>query len=112
MPVDRTRLRQSATALVALLTSPFISTTALAAPLGGGGGMPWESSFSKILDSIQSTAPILATVAFIFAGLVWMFGESGGMSRRVVGVDVGGSVVFGAAPLITTLFEGSAGLLF
>ena len=74
--------------------------------------MPWESSFSKILDSIQGMAPIFATIGFLIAGVALMFGESGGMSRKIVGLVVGGAVVFGVAPLITTLFEGSSGLLF
>ena len=105
---ERVRLRPVHAALAALL----VPTTALAAPAGGGGGLPWESSFSVILGSIQSTAPILATIAFVIAGLVWMFGEGGGMSGKAVKVVVGGAVVFGAAPLITTLFQGSTGVLF
>jgi type IV secretory pathway VirB2 component (pilin) len=95
-----------------VLFAMVLPSTALAAPAGGGEGLPWESSFSKILDSIQGMAPIFATIAFLIAGVVLMFGESGGMSRKVVGLVVGGAVVFGVAPLITTLFEGSSGLLF
>jgi type IV secretion system protein TrbC len=94
-----------------LITSLLAPATAFAAP-AGGGGMPWESSFSKILDSIQSLAPVFATIAFLVAGVIWMFGESGGMSRKAVGLVVGGAIVFGVAPLITTLFEGGSGLLF
>jgi hypothetical protein len=55
---------------------------------------------------------MFATIAFLIAGIIWMFGESGGMSRKAVGLVVGGAIVFGVAPLITQLFEGSAGLLF
>jgi len=107
----RISLRPLPTASVALLSILF-PATAFAAPSGGGGGMPWESSFSKILDSIQGMAPIFATIGFLIAGVALMFGESGGMSRKIVGHVVGGAVVFGVAPLITTLFEGSSGLLF
>jgi type IV secretory pathway VirB2 component (pilin) len=57
-------------------------------------------------------APVLATIAFLIAGVIWMFGESGGMSRKAVGLVVGGAIVFGVAPTITGLFEGSAGVLF
>jgi type IV secretory pathway VirB2 component (pilin) len=103
-------LKPVQSAIVAALV--LSSATALAAPAGGGGGMPWNSPFSKILDSIQELAPVLATIAFIIAGVVLMFGEGGGMSRKAVGLVVGGAVVFGVAPLITNLFEGSAGLLF
>jgi type IV secretory pathway VirB2 component (pilin) len=63
------------------------------------------------LASAQKRA-MFATIAFLIAGIIWMFGESGGMSRKAVGLVVGGAIVFGVAPLITTLFEGSSGLLF
>lgn len=111
MIVRRVYLRPVPTASAAVI-SLLSSATAWAAPTGGGGGMPWESSFSKILDSVQGLAPVFATIAFLIAGFVLMFGESGGMSRKVVSLVVGGAVVFGVAPLITTLFEGSSGLLF
>jgi type IV secretory pathway VirB2 component (pilin) len=112
MIAQRISLRPLPIASIALL-SILLPATAFAAPAGGGGGgLPWESSFSKILDSIQSLAPIFATIAFLIAGAALMFGENGGMSRKVVGLVVGGAVVFGVAPLITTLFQGSAGLLF
>jgi type IV secretory pathway VirB2 component (pilin) len=103
--------QRSAASLGALALVTLLPTAALAAPAGGSGGLPWESSFSKILESIQSMAPMFATIAFLIAGIIWMFGESGGMSRKAVGLVVGGAIVFGVAPLITTLFEGSSGLL-
>ena len=72
--------------LPVLATVLLLPATASAAPAGGGGGLPWESSFSKILDSIQSMAPMFATIAFLIAGIIWMFGESGGMSRKAMGL--------------------------
>jgi type IV secretory pathway VirB2 component (pilin) len=110
MIVRRSSSRKVRAALLVLL-SLQMPATAFAAP-AGGGGLPWEAPFSKILESIQGMAPVLATIAFIIAGLVLMFGESGGMSRKAVGIIVGGAIVFGAAPLITTLFEGGSGVLF
>ena len=104
--------RRSALSIGVLTLGTLLPTVAFAAPAGGSGGLPWESSFSKILDSIQGMAPMFATIAFLIAGIIWMFGESGGMSRKAVGLVVGGAIVFGVAPLITTLFEGSSGLLF
>ena len=111
MTIERSSRRSRTLALTTLVAALGNSAPAFAAP-AGGGGMPWESSFSKILDSIQSMAPIFATIAFLIAGVIWMFGESGGMSRKAVGLVVGGAIVFGVAPLITQLFEGSAGMLF
>ena len=91
----------------AWLLSP---TPAVAAP--GGAGLPWESSFETILNSVQGMAPVFVTIAIIIAGLTLMFGESGGMSRRVVAIVVGGASVIGVATVVSTLFEGGAGLLF
>jgi type IV secretory pathway VirB2 component (pilin) len=85
--------------------------TALAAP-GGGAGLPWESTFATILESIQGMAPVFVTIAVIIAGVALMFGESGGMSRRVVTLVVGGATVFGVATVVSTLFEGGSGTLF
>jgi type IV secretory pathway VirB2 component (pilin) len=113
MTLQRTSVLRFARVQTAILSTLVLSSaTALAAPAGGGGGLPWESSFSKILDSIQSMAPVFATIAFLIAGVAWMFGESGGLSRKAVGLLVGGAVVFGAASLGTKLFEGGSGLLF
>lgn len=111
MLLRRSSLSVVVTRAITLALIPALPATAFAAP-AGGGGMPWESSFAKILDSIQSLAPVFATIAFLVAGVIWMFGESGGMSRKAVGLVVGGAIVFGVAPLITTLFEGGSGLLF
>lgn len=94
-----------------LLAVLLASTPALAAP-GGGAGLPWESSFQTILDSVQGMAPIFVTVAILIAGFALAFGESGGMSRKVVYIVVGGATAFGAAGVVSTLFEGGAGLLF
>jgi type IV secretory pathway VirB2 component (pilin) len=113
MALQRSSIRSCPTVTSAISSIVlFLPATALAAPAGGGGGLPWESSFSKILDSIQSMAPVFATIAFLIAGVIWMFGESGGMSRKAVGLVVGGAIVFGVAPTITALFEGSSGVLF
>jgi type IV secretory pathway VirB2 component (pilin) len=104
------------------LTITSLSLLALLAPAtafavesgegGAQGEMPWESTFGKILQSIHDLAPVFATLAFLIAGVIWMFGESGGMSRKAVGLVVGGAIVFGAAPMVTKLFESGSGLLF
>jgi type IV secretory pathway VirB2 component (pilin) len=111
MTARRTSIPQLASAALLSVLASF-PATAFAAPAGGGGGLPWESTFSKILYSIQNMAPVLATIAFLIAGVIWMFGESGGMSRKAGGLVVGGAIVFGVAPTITGLFEGSSGVLF
>lgn len=59
------------------------------------GGLPWESSFSKILASIQGMAPKFATIAFLIAGVIWMLGESGSMGRKDLGLVVRGTIAFG-----------------
>ena len=106
------RLSPSITVSTALaLVLSLFPVQALAAP-GGGAGLPWESTFSTILDSVQGIAPIFVTIAIIIAGLALMFGEAGGMSRRVVTIVVGGATVMGVATVVSTLFEGASGVLF
>lgn len=108
MIVRRTSSRELRTALLVFFTLQ-LPATAFAAP--AGGGMPWESPFTKIQESLQGLGMPLATIAVIIAGLVLMFGESGGLSRRAVGIVVGGALVFGAAGAISSLFEGASGVL-
>lgn len=99
--------RLSATALVPILL--LLPTVALASP--GGAGLPWESTFETILSSIQGLATPIITIAIIVAAFALMFGESGGMSRKIVGIVVGGAAALGAAGVVSTLFESGAGLL-
>jgi type IV secretory pathway VirB2 component (pilin) len=100
--------RISTTAIIAaLLLAPAV---ALASP--GGAGLPWESTFETILSSMQGIATPIITIAIIVAAFALMFGEAGGMSRKVVGIVVGGAGALGAAGVVSTLFESGSGLLF
>jgi type IV secretory pathway VirB2 component (pilin) len=94
----------------ALLVTSLLPAVALASP--GGAGLPWEGTFQTIQNSIQGVAPYLLTIAVVIGGLAWMFGEGNGMSRRVVGLVVGGSMVVGVSSVVSTLFQGGAGLVF
>jgi type IV secretory pathway VirB2 component (pilin) len=105
----RVQLRQLVP-LIPALVFLIAPATALASP--GGAGLPWESSFETIMNSIQSMAGVFVTIAILVAGCALMFGESGGMSRKVVGIVVGGASVFGVASVVSTLFEGGQGSLF
>jgi type IV secretory pathway VirB2 component (pilin) len=93
--------------LALLLLSP---AAAFAAP--GGAGLPWESTFETIEQSIQGVAPHLLVISIIIAALALMYGEAGGMSRKVVGIVVGGATIVGVTSVVSTLFEGGGGLLF
>lgn len=105
--ISRRTLRSASLVVYSVL----LPITAFAAP-AGAGGLPWESPLSKIMESFQSIAPVIATIAFIIAGATWMLGQSGGLSSKAVSIIAGGSVLFGAASLGTQLFEGASGLLF
>lgn len=109
MTMHRINVRQLVLFIIAVLVS--VPATAVAAP-GGGAGLPWESSFSTIMESIQGMSGVFVTIAIIIAGLALMFGEAGGMSRKIVGIVVGGAAALGAASVASTLFEGGGGLLF
>jgi type IV secretory pathway VirB2 component (pilin) len=110
MPSRKSSLRKLAPAIATLSLLVLSPALALAAP--GGAGLPWESSFETIEQSIQGIAPHLLVIAIVIAALALMFGESGGMSRKVVGIVVGGATIVGVTSVVSTLFEGGGGLLF
>lgn len=97
-------------ALTTLATMLLLPAVALASP--GGAGLPWESTFETIFQSVQGLAPIFVGIAVIIAFVALMYGEGGGMSRKAVNIVVGGAGALGAASVVTTLFEGGSGLLF
>jgi type IV secretory pathway VirB2 component (pilin) len=91
--------------------SLLVLSPALVMASPGGAGLPWETSFETIEQSVLGVAPHLLAISIVIAALALMFGEGGGMSRRVVNIVVGGATVVGVGSVVTTLFEGGGGLL-
>lgn len=104
------KLLQSVLRTTVFFTICLMPALALAAPTGGGAGLPWESSFKTIQTSIQVLGGVLLTIGVIMAGIKMATGEGGGMGRQVVGLVVGGGLVLGASTVIDTVFSGASGL--
>ena len=76
-------------------------------------GMPWESTFDKILDSLQGpVAKVLCTASVVMTGMALAFSEGGSMLRKMLWVALGISVTFGAGSIISNLFFFSGGATF
>jgi len=79
----------------------------------GSTGMPWESTFDKILDSLQGpVAKVLCTASVVTTGMALAFSEGGSMLRKMLWVALGISVTFGAGSIISNLFFFSGGATF
>jgi len=74
-----------------------------------GAAMPWDTPLTTILDNLQGTvARVLITIAVVFTGLLFAFGEAGGAFRKVFGIAFGGALALGALTFLSALgFVGS-----
>ncbi len=84
----------------------FLSPEAMA----GGSGMPWESTLTKISDSLQGpVAQFAGIAAIVVTGLAFALGEGGQWFKKGMGIAFGLSIAFNAARFITQLgFAGGA----
>jgi type IV secretory pathway VirB2 component (pilin) len=106
MSINRSRLIVFAHVLVATFLMP-----ALALAEGGGPGLMWESSFETILESVKAIGYTLLIVGIIITGVKLATSEGGGIGGKAVGLVLGGGLVLGASEFVSTVFEGSSGLL-
>lgn len=72
--------------------------------------MPWESTLTKILQSLQGpVAKFAGIAAIVVTGLMFALGEGGGWFKRGLGIAFGLSVAFSATTFIGQLgFAGGA----
>jgi type IV secretion system protein VirB2 len=77
---------------------------------GGANAMPWESTLTKILDSLQGPVARFAGIAaIVVTGLMFALGEGGGWFKRGLGIAFGLSLAFSATSFIDQLgFSGGA----
>ncbi len=84
---------QLVTIAIVLLLLVF-SVDAMAA----GGGMPWESRLTSLLNSLTGpVAKVFGTAAIILTGLGLAFSDSGGLIRKMIWVVFGLSIAFSAS---------------
>ncbi len=76
----------------------------------GGSGMPWESTLTQILDSLQGpVARFAGILAIVITGLMFALGEGGQMFKRGLGIAFGLSIAFSASTFVSQLgFAGGA----
>jgi len=75
-----------------------------------GAGLPWEPTFSQLVDS--ATGPVAKAIgvfAIIAAGAGFAFSENGSHLRKIFTLVGGLSIAFTAATLITSLFGFAGG---
>jgi type IV secretory pathway VirB2 component (pilin) len=83
-----------------LLLVAVASSTAFAA-------MPWEQPICMVAASLKGqVAVVLAVVATIIIGIMFMYAESGGMVARIGGWLLGMSLALAVVSVINTLFPG------
>jgi type IV secretion system protein VirB2 len=87
---------------VVLLVAPDV--------MAGGSGMPWESTLTKILDSLQGPVARFAGIAaIVVTGLMFALGEGGQWFKKGLGIAFGLSIAFSATTFINQLgFSGGA----
>jgi type IV secretory pathway VirB2 component (pilin) len=73
--------------------------------------MPWEGPLDMIMHSISGpVAKIVGVIAIVLAGLGIAFGEAGSGVRKLFQVVMGLAIAFTAASIVSTLFQGGAGV--
>ena len=75
-----------------------------------GAGMPWESTLTKVLTSLQGPVARFAGIAaVVVTGLMFALGEGGQWFKKGLGIAFGLSIAFSAGSFIDQLgFSGGA----
>lgn len=75
------------------------------------GSNPWETTLTKILDSLSGPVAYgLAGIAIIISGLTMAFADLQGGAKKVVQAGLGISIAVGATTIVTS-FLGFSGAL-
>ena len=76
-------------------------------------GMPWESPLEKIMESL--TGPVAKTMSILaVAGVsgAMMFGEMGGLMKKMLGIVAGIATLFVAVAWVPSFFNYSGSIIF
>jgi type IV secretion system protein VirB2 len=100
-------------ALISAAAWAFSSpATVLAAGVGGGQPMPWETPLNQVLASFTGpVAQALCILSIVVLGFGFAFSEGGGGLRRILGVLLGVSIAVTATSFGVAFFgfDGGAG---
>lgn len=70
-------------------------------------GMPWESRFEKIRDSLTGpVAKAIGVMAMVAASLALASGEGGSFTRRMIQIVFGLTIAFNATTFFLSFFGG------
>jgi len=95
--------------LAALAVAAFPDAAAAATV----GGLPWESTFQTIVNSLSGPVVGFGSVgAIVVSGLAMAFNEGGPVTRSAIKGGFGLSCATGAASLASTLFGVTPGATF
>lgn len=75
----------------------------LAAAQAAGGGMPWDTPLCGFATALRGPAALaISTVAFFAAGASFLWGEEiAGMSKKLVTIVMGVTVLIGGAGFVS-----------
>jgi len=93
-----TRGRSHALVLVAV----FVAVLLIPSPAAASGGVfpGLESFLQNIVDGLSGTiAKLVAALAIVAGGFLWMLSDSGSGMRRIAGAVIGAAVIIGAISL-------------
>ena len=85
-----------------------VATTALAAGIGGGGSLPWDSPLGSLRTSMQNVVgPALVVIGIVMTfGAVMYSGEISEFGRRGPALIGGGAGVMGATAILDMFSAG------
>ena len=88
----------------------FVPDAAAAATVGG---LPWESTFQTVVNSLSGPVVQMGSVGAIAgSGVAMAFNEGGPVARTAIKSAFGLSCATGAASLVTTLWGVTPGATF
>ena len=93
------RLSKAYLGMGIMMATPMMS-------LAQGKSMPWDSTLTKITDSLNgSVVKGLAVISIIFCGFGVAFSEGGSALRRCMWLCLGLSLSLAAATVVNNLFD-------
>lgn len=98
--------------LICYISVVFIATLFAAevyASTAGGGGLPWDSWITRVLQSFTGPVTFLfSVIAFIVAGVGLAMGaDFTTFSKVLLGACFGVSIIVGAQNIVSMLFSGA-----
>lgn len=85
-----------------------ISNVALASDSDGAQNLPWENAILILQKSLFFIGGALVLIGLLWAGYGFLAqGEKEAGFKRLLGTFVGGSIIFGAKTIVSTVFGAS-----